>query len=509
MQTRRQYRTEDREVSPIDEMPDVSRLEMSGTNVRPGSSNRPSPSNIPTLRRERRQNQVAAQAANLAGRKEVGDGPKGRQAVDPRWDPYSGEITTSDRGKPQSVKPGTFAPPGLRPVHKPTGAILGNTSSITAGTKSHTSFSDRVRNLKSKNTVPAEKPEWKGATGRSALVSPVADRHDLPPLSLPRKNEGRIASPQPESYSGSITPVTIIRSRDDETSLPSPVSAHGNILNRGKNSPLQSSKNVTADPVAVIPSVTAKTMARGNTFPVEAPSTTTLERNISTTSIERNFREALNDVSFPNESSDPYVQPPSRFSVTTYAPSEAQTTPRPSTDTLDRPAMPTPPQKLDAAQQSILNRQRPKVAESLKHSISRKAINPGSPVFISMSSSVVSKRSSNTTKNLPMSPAEAQSHDLVTSLQAQLDDLAHRRNNITRSIRQMTELMPKDSVILTDDVRRKREGEKIKVEALRVEEADIRREEHDIGLRLHRAWKRRDKDAIYEPTGLWVRRVTG
>jgi hypothetical protein len=495
-------------------MPDVSHLDLGGQNDRPGSSSRPPTSNIPILRREKRRNQVAPQVsagAPVVGRKEIGEAPKGRKTIDPRWDPYSGEITTSDRGKPQSVKPGTFTPPGLRPVHAPTGTILGNVSSITGGTKAHTSFSDRVRKLKNKNEVPAERPEWKGATrtGRVTLVSPVADQYDLPPLSMPQRGENRIASPQSDSHSGSPTPVTIIRSRDDETSLPSPVSAHGNILNRGKNSPLQSSKNVTADPVAVIPSVTAKTMARGNTFPVEAPSTTTLERNISTTSIERNFREALNDVSFPNESSDPYVQPPSRFSVTTYAPSEAQTTPRPSTDTLDRPAMPTPPQKLDAAQQSILNRQRPKVAESLKHSISRKAINPGSPVFISMSSSVVSKRSSNTTKNLPMSPAEAQSHDLVTSLQAQLDDLAHRRNNITRSIRQMTELMPKDSVILTDDVRRKREGEKIKVEALRVEEADIRREEHDIGLRLHRAWKRRDKDAIYEPTGLWVRRVTG
>jgi len=73
----------------------------------------------------------------------------------------------------------------------------------------------------------------------------------------------------------------------------------------------------------------------------------------------------------------------------------------------------------------------------------------------------------------------------------------------------MTELMPKDNVILTEAVRRKREDEKRKVEMLREEEADVRREEHDIGLRLHRAWKRKDKDAVYEPTGLWVRRVTG
>jgi len=78
-----------------------------------------------------------------------------------------------------------------------------------------------------------------------------------------------------------------------------------------------------------------------------------------------------------------------------------------------------------------------------------------------------------------------------------------------RSIRQMTELMPMDSLVVTDEVRRKREAEKMKIERLRIEEADVKREEHDIGLRLHRAWKRRDKDAVYEPTGLWVRRVTG
>ena len=120
-----------------------------------------------------------------------------------------------------------------------------------------------------------------------------------------------------------------------------------------------------------------------------------------------------------------------------------------------------------------------------------------------------SRRTSNITKALPPSPAEAASQDLVTSLQAQLEDLAQRRTNIMRSIRQMTELMPKDNLMVTEDVRIKREVEKLKVERLRIEEADVRREEHEVGLRLHRAWKRRDKDAVFEPTGLWVRRVTG
>ena len=73
----------------------------------------------------------------------------------------------------------------------------------------------------------------------------------------------------------------------------------------------------------------------------------------------------------------------------------------------------------------------------------------------------------------------------------------------------MTEMMPTDNITLTTEVRRKRDAEKLKVEGLREEEADVRQQEHDLGLKLHRAWKRKDKDAAYEPTGLWVRRVTG
>ena len=126
-----------------------------------------------------------------------------------------------------------------------------------------------------------------------------------------------------------------------------------------------------------------------------------------------------------------------------------------------------------------------------------------------MTSSVATKRISNIAKTLPQTPAEAESLDLVSSLNAQLENLAHRRRQIERSIKQMTEMMPTDNLTLTVEVRRKREVEKEKIEKLKEEEADVRRLEHELGLKLHRAYKRRDKDAEYELTGLWVRRVTG
>jgi hypothetical protein len=100
-------------------------------------------------------------------------------------------------------------------------------------------------------------------------------------------------------------------------------------------------------------------------------------------------------------------------------------------------------------------------------------------------------------------------NDRVAYLNAKLQGLANRRFNINKSIKQMTELMPTDNLMASDAVIEKREMEKFKVEGLKQELADVQREEYELGLKLHRAYKRLDRDAQYEPTTLWVRRVTG
>ena len=113
---------------------------------------------------------------------------------------------------------------------------------------------------------------------------------------------------------------------------------------------------------------------------------------------------------------------------------------------------------------------------------------------------------------LPPVPPEAsagEARDRVGLLNAQLEALANRRLNINRSIKQMTELMPTDNILNSLEVIRKREAEKQKVEVLKQELAEVQREEYELGLKLHRAYKRLDRDAEWEPTGLWVRRVTG
>lgn len=277
----------------------------------------------------------------------------------------------------------------------------------------------------------------------------------------------------------------------------------------------------------------------------------------------------------------PYEQPPSRFSVTTYATSAHTSTPRESLEQFDRnyyneadaPPLPTPPK--DYAMNSYLDsetarhKQQPKGASVMDRSRPKTRNGSGwddeneAPVKISLSQPWMSTAGANSAginaqnspprsrkdaprgpreqapakdnrnllalrsdstntsrpasilsvdKALPAAPPELSAEttkDRVAMLNAQLQSLGNRRININKSIKQMTELMPQDNLMATPEVMRKREMEKRKVDDLQQELADVQREEHELGMKLHRAYKRLDRQADYEPTTLWVRRATG
>lgn len=134
------------------------------------------------------------------------------------------------------------------------------------------------------------------------------------------------------------------------------------------------------------------------------------------------------------------------------------------------------------------------------------------PRTLTMDTQSVDCRSSimSMAKPLPLAPPElSASQDRIAQLTAYIESLIHRRLNICKSIQQMTELMPIDSLFASEDVLRKREAEKLKVQALRDELAEIKHAEYDAGLKLHRARKRLERDSDYEQTTLWVRRATG
>jgi hypothetical protein len=230
--------------------------------------------------------------------------------------------------------------------------------------------------------------------------------------------------------------------------------------------------------------------------------------------------------------SDGWVQPSSRFSITTYATSTANT-PRESFDDFehDRPPVPeTPlqyresPKQQQDAQMAAPPYQTPPSAAAQQRAAAATAASLSNHPALRMiarataatTASADSDRrasiASSINKSLPPAPPETtadETRDRVAMINARLQGLGNRRINITRSIKQMTELMPTDSIMDSAEVVRRREAEKRKVEALRLELAEVRREEYELGLKLHRAYKRMDRDANYEPTTLWVRRVTG
>ncbi|KAI5917804.1 hypothetical protein F4810DRAFT_704658 [Camillea tinctor] len=532
------------DVSPIDETQDTSQL----ASVRQAPPKQDSRSNIPMMRRERRRTSDAAmKAIHEAKSRETLKQPR-PHGNDVRWDPRTGEPTTSGKGRPSQINPhqyvqdlGSAPPPSSPPQAKPQGSSI---------------FGERVRRVRPPITnvqpEPAPRPGWKGASGRTTLVPPVNDTKDVAPLNIPRKSSKRGGRVPPV---GSLAPETTsnLAARDSSTenrneSTEPTANTSSSPLARSYPSPPLSDDNSAPPPRAPMSKAAQPPRAQ----PSPQPSSPVLstdkairrkpatgashhpERSVSSSTYSH-YDTQPSQVA-PSEFPGEWTQPPSRFSISTINTSE-QPTPRQSVDE-DAPPVPTPPQKFTpvapkpAPAVSVLDRKRPMVPgyeqspkqtptepvkinlDSTYYMTSSPGAKPrpsGSRVVPRGNESVLSVAASvlSTDKTLPPAPPEAASHGRVAQLNARLEALGNRRININTAIKQMTELMPTDNILASDEVVRKREEEKRKVEALRVELADVERESYELGLKLHRAYKRMDRDAEYEPTTLWVRRVTG
>ncbi|KAH8894124.1 hypothetical protein GQ53DRAFT_744893 [Thozetella sp. PMI_491] len=602
------------DVSPIDEEgPDMSQFggsRQGGTAAAMGQQIGDPPqgrTNIPQMRRARRkQSDAALREAHSRERMNQPQDPKAQVL----WDPMTGERTNTELGRPSQVNPAEYAH-GLG-ISDATRAPAQQKKSPTVTTM----FGERVRRLaqvakpdrsenaaEDRSTDPAagafssNRPGWRGASGRTALVDPVRDTRDVAPLKPPQRSEKRIVSPTsataksglslglfkkgqtpPVSPRGPETP-TGTGPRDTirkvvPSSQISPSATKGPEA-AGQSYPSPPLSGSSPGPDA--PSIAAKQLqshmgrALRDDMVAGSPTSPDFRQNSSNhvdktpirrkpppPSAEQNVRESVSSVYSQQSSapppppphnpnagylnpSDPWEQPPSRFSVTTYG-----ETPRESFDDFnhDRPPVPETPDQFRANPQtmhdSIMDRGRPvgldqgydsplgtPVVVSLKEpymsspygnktshaAIERKAAATGANVIrarTTVERPVSSASSIN--KSLPAPPPETSANaarDRVGYLNAQLQSLGNRRINLTRSIKQMTELMPTDNLMASNEVIRKREIEKRKVETLREELSDVQREEYELGLKLHRAYKRMDRDADWEPTTLWVRRVTG
>lgn len=525
------------------------------------------------MRRERRKNSDAAMNALRESKSRERTTPPRPYGHDVRWDPRTGEPTTSAKGRPSQINPHEYvhgltnrsapAPPSAPERQNP----LNNPAALR----------DRLRQVRQTSANPsgnpqpeaAPRPEWRGASGRTTIVPPVKDNKHVAPLKIPPRSERRnnrnppMLSPIESNESSSVSsprqatargPLSPPDQGGGGTIFPSSVGPGRQSQSPDIGLNVQRSQLTSAYPT---PPPVPEDAARSNRPFVQEPATaaysqpppsqmSTNDKAIrrkparvpsgqqperSTPSEQMHHDAARQRV--PADGPSEWTQPPSRFSITTYATSN-QSTPRPSID-VGTPPVSTPAPK-PAPEVSVLDRGRP-VLSGYENS---PRLTPAEPVKIHLESplynfttgtapksippalraltrpvpegnhstlSVASVLSLD--KTLPLPPPEASAKDRVTELNAQLETLGNRRININTAIRKMTEMMPTDNILASEAVVRKREEEKRKVDALRTELADVERQSYELGLKLHRAYKRLDRDAEYEPTTLWVRRVTG
>ncbi|KAK4223758.1 hypothetical protein QBC38DRAFT_38824 [Podospora fimiseda] len=542
--------------------------------------------NIPTMRREKRKQTAAAQLPRQTQADPPRDVPRWdpltgevRATVTSDRRP-SQQVNPPDFGQGLGITSHAWA----SPQSSPTVTTQSFTDRWRRIAKKAAAVRDREPTTVHNNDVdPAagaftsSRPSWKGASGRTVIVDPVHDNPEVAPLRIPEKSSRRNMTPAHSNNKPGLTLGGALR-RGETPPISPPASETLNrpgmreIPRNTAQTPLtqlqsQSGRSYPSPPLSGTPlvgggdaaSVAARELARDGfqtnmtvlpspTFNTNAREANALRRKPPPVNTHQRQQDSISSLysqpspsphatappplalhipdivpsAQPPVNHEAWVQPPSRFSITTYATSNTGTTREEGDDSVeeDQPPVPSLPVELiktggssrnspvtsaidqfmaspfsyHAEQPSMLASVNPAIARAQALSVER----PGS-------------RASDVNKTLPPAPPEVtagEAQDRIAMLRAQSSALANRRINIERLITQMTEMMPTDKLMNSDEVIRKREQEKKKVEALEMELSEVKREEHEVGLKLHRAYKRQDREMEWDNTGLWVRRVT-
>lgn len=485
-------RPNSQDVSPIDDSPNLSQLDLRGERrLTPTQTQTQLRSQIPTMRRDK---------------------PTSPSLPSPLRTTRSTDQLADATTPWENMQPSSYMPP------QPFGCTTTVTGPQHTSSGNHSSsLGQRIRKFARAKPEPLEtRPPWNGASGRAPMVDPVRDDPSVAPLSLQRRVSKRVGlggGRNPETPSGNagtgrgLLPSRSSQRLNEAYKTPSPeLVSHSYPSPPNTGSPPPSQSSMSHAPAHML----APTMVPDQSKAIKrkpSPSThnphSSWSSSVYSAMTENTIlgdKPLLNPIETPRLSTpeDPWVQPSSRFSVTTC-----------NTAATKSPVVPDEEERPDTPKQasSVMDRRRPvpggdnfRRASNVPIIISMKSASPSTD----RPASIVS-----TDKALPPAPPELESaHDRVANLTARLDSLAHRRNNINKSIKQMTELMPTDRLMSSTEVMRKREIEKKKVEVLKEELAEIQREEHDLGLKLYRANKRAEREAAFEPSSLWVRRVT-
>lgn len=365
-----------------------------------------------------------------------------------RWDAFSGEPTTSDTGKAAQAAPGR-APLQSRAAHKQAGS---QSSGIFGWGKDQfhpmKKFAEaRSRFTKHDDTQPHTMREpWKGASGQRSRVSSRAGAS--------KTDQGKENQEPPAVGLFGVRPSVVTK-----------ITGGKSMSTATDSSPATKPDNHHPQPAAI--SQESSTPPR-----VDLPKST-LDSTLKSTLAELNLEE----------------HPTSRFSSTSYASTELDSAAESPRDSVAET-------QSTENNSSIMSRKRPVPTGIIS---GKKPSRKPTPAQVQVPEEA-------TTKPLPECPPEKQAENRIEALEARRETLARRKGNISTIIDELTHVIQPSSVAYDLAAR---EEVKRTVASLNNELADINREDHEIGLKLFRAYKKRDEqDCRAGSTSLWVKRVT-
>ncbi|KAL3434488.1 hypothetical protein BDV09DRAFT_91155 [Aspergillus tetrazonus] len=388
--------------------------------------------------------------------------PNPSRAKATQWDNFSGE-PTSGLGRIGQVNPSSIS----FETHVSATRQRSNSSKLIDWGKEH--FHSRKKVSESRNrfyaneaTPFADREPWRGQSGRSPIVYPIQEKprnRSSSRLHL-SKSSDRLRGNTPSPIVGSTGTFTTIITAGKQNHRQQPwTRPYGHDVPESRNASAVSVSSTTPPRVDLVSSP--------------------------------DLSASLTDLTLAD---DEYNEPTSRFSVTTCNTTEAESaTPSPRNS-----ISPSPPASvIDTASQlstdttrSIMSRSRPVPS----------AIAPGKRPARKPTPSEISN------KALPPNPAEMTPQGRIDMLEAKRNELMRRKANINTMINELTQVIQPSSIAY--DMAAREEVKKT-VASLNSELADIQKEEHEVGLKLLRAWKKRDDNDFYgSSSSLWVKRVT-
>ncbi|KAF2748065.1 hypothetical protein M011DRAFT_476694 [Sporormia fimetaria CBS 119925] len=478
-----------------------------------------------------------------------------------RWDEYSGEPTSGNEGRPGQVHPRSYARDSLSAPSPPTQSAQYTHSNTHAGHKKGT-FAERAGRIATRppalDTTFQPREPWKGASGRVEIVKPFRDQAaKQSPREFQRKPEPKAVKANARSVSSPVpSPVqhgpgnadTAPVSDTETIRPPAPLKAGKNSPPRivaSPRSPQNPVQPILGSPIVLGPQFAPRSRSRSPFTPTDRQPVAVKHPELDAAAAEppppARPKTPVDNPPAPQQSADNTPGSnaskdqglSSRFSWTTYNTSTTyQHSPPPSPPPPLPAANPAFAQNPISAASSILNRRRPIPPVSDKVT-ARKPLSRAASIATTKTATTTRNASmphrdpsrtpsptpttdttftwattetSNTAKALPAPPTLASATSHVSTLEASLEDIRIQRQNIHRLLHDLNTSAPPNP-LLTDFKRMRL------VEARRKDFEDqlakLKVEEHDVGLRLHRALKRAEReDPDAGTSALWIRRVT-